>query len=127
MGLKSRAILLLSKYRALYPYIVAQGKLESGNFSSRVFKTNNNYFGMKLPTKRPTTAIGAGLMSPEGNNYANYSSESDSVQDLLLWMDYTKFPLAVEDSNQYVTELKKRNYFGSSAEAYLKNINYWLT
>jgi len=109
------------------PYIIAQAKLESGNFTSRVFKTDNNYFGMKLPVKRPTVAAGPGLMSPEGNNYARYNSESDSVTDLLLWMEYTKFPVAVDSPEQYTMELKSRNYFGSSESAYLKNIKYWLT
>lgn len=126
MGLKSRVVILFSKYRALMPYIIAQAKLESGNFSSKVFKTDNNYFGMKLPVKRPTVAAGPGLLSPEGNHYAHYNSESDSVTDLLLWMEYTKFPTVVYNSEVYVSELKSRNYFGSSETSYLKNINYWL-
>lgn len=127
MGLKSRVVILFSKYRALMPYIIAQAKLESGNFTSRVFKTDNNYFGMKLPVKRPTVAAGPGLMSPEGNNYAHYNSESDSVTDLLLWMEYTKFPVSVDSPEQYTRELKSRNYFGASEVVYLKNIKYWLT
>jgi len=126
MGLKSRVVILFSKYRALMPYIIAQAKLESGNFTSRVFKTDKNYFGMKLPVKRPTVAAGPGLMSPEGNNYAHYNSESDSVTDLLLWMEYTKFPTSVNDSQEYTRELKSRNYFGVSETVYIKNINYWL-
>lgn len=126
MGIKSRVVILFSKYRALMPYIIAQAKLESGNFTSKVFKTDNNYFGMKLPVKRPTVAAGPGLLSPEGNHYAHYDSESDSVTDLLLWMEYTKFPVSVDSAETYTRELKSRNYFGSSETSYLKNINYWL-
>lgn len=126
MAIKARAVILLSKYRALYPYIVAQAKLETGNFTSRVFKENKNYFGMKMPRVRPTVAIQEGLKSPEGNNYAAYKSESDSVTDLLLWMEYTRFPVSVDNSETYVRQLKQRNYFGSSEISYLKNIDYWL-
>lgn len=108
------------------PYIVAQAKLESGNFTSRVFKLNNNYFGMKMPKVRPTTASSPGLLSPEGNNYAYYNSESDSVADLLLWMDYTKFPTRVANAMDYTRELKSRKYFGASEIVYAKNIEYWL-
>jgi hypothetical protein len=121
-----RLIVIFSKYRALLPYMVAQAKLETGNFRSRVFRENKNYFGMKMPKVRPTKAIGDGLLSPEGNYYANFRSEADSIADLLLWFDYTKFPTSVTDSSQYVSELKRRGYFGSSETAYLKNINFWL-
>ena len=46
--------------RVQHPYIVyAQAIIESGNFSSKIFKENNNLFGMKLAYQRPTTAIRA--------------------------------------------------------------------
>jgi len=127
MALKIRAIALFSKYRALMPYILAQAKHETGNFTSKVFKENKNYFGMKLPRVRPSKAIGPGLMSPEGNNYARYASEIDSLLDLFMWMDYSKFPLAVESSAQYAKELKNRGYYGDTEIAYLRGINNWLT
>ena len=39
-----------------YPHIVlAQAKLESGGFKSKIFKQNHNMFGMRLPKQRPTT------------------------------------------------------------------------
>lgn len=82
---------------------------------------------MKMPRVRPTVAIQEGLKSPEGNNYASYKSESDSVTDLLMWMEYTKFPTSVDSSETYVRQLKARNYFGSSEISYLKNIDYWLS
>ena len=41
-----------------YPGIVyAQGVIESGGFSSQLFKLNNNIFGMRLPMYRKTYAI----------------------------------------------------------------------
>lgn len=126
MSLKSKGIILLSKYRALFPYIVAQAKVETGNFTSNVFLKNKNYFGMKLPKVRPTLAQ-PGLMSPEGNNYAAYGSESDSVVDLLMWFDYTKFPIAVESVEEYSKELKNRAYYGVAESSYTKNLKYWLT
>lgn len=127
MSAKNSIIILFSKYRALMPYILAQSKLETANFTSKVFRENNNMFGMKLPRIRPTTATGAGLLSPEGNNYANYTSTAESLQDLFLWMDNTKFPLAVVDSEQYARELKQRNFYGVTQAQYLKNLNFWLT
>ena len=49
----------LKKLKVKYKDIViAQAKLESGGFSSPIFKENNNLFGMKMAEKRPTVAIG---------------------------------------------------------------------
>ncbi|MCH9735998.1 MAG: glucosaminidase domain-containing protein [Actinomycetia bacterium] len=58
--------------------IIAQAQLESGNFSSNIFKENHNLFGMKLPSRRPTMAIG------ENRGFAVYPSWMDSVVDYFL-------------------------------------------
>lgn len=40
-----------------HPYIVyAQAIIESGNFTSKIWKENNNMFGMKMPERRATLA-----------------------------------------------------------------------
>ena len=50
----------LKDLRVKYPEVaLAQMKLESANGTSSMFRENNNLFGMKLPKKRPTTALGA--------------------------------------------------------------------
>lgn len=65
-----------------YPDIVmAQAKIETGHFTSKVFKENNNLFGMKLPEKRNTTAVG------EQHNHAMYTSWKQSVIDYKIWQD----------------------------------------
>ena len=59
-----------------FPYIVyAQARLESGNFNSDVFRANNNLFGMRLATSRPSTNHG------EQGTYALYTSWKESVED----------------------------------------------
>ncbi len=46
---------LLRSSNIKYPYIVlAQAKIESGNYTSKVFRENNNLFGMKEPNVRTT-------------------------------------------------------------------------
>jgi len=65
-----------------YPDIVfAQAILESGNFTSKLFKTHNNLFGMKVPSKRKTTALNK-------KGYAKYDSVDDSIQDYYLFQQY---------------------------------------
>jgi hypothetical protein len=50
---------LLLEMNVRFPHIVlAQARLESGNFKSRIFLENNNFFGMKQAKRRPTTNKG---------------------------------------------------------------------
>ena len=66
-----------------YPEIVwAQAILESGNFGSKVFHKNNNLFGMKMPSRRNTVALGT------SSGYAVYESWQESVHDYKLYQEY---------------------------------------
>jgi len=65
-----------------FPDIVfAQAVLESGSFTSRLTKENNNIFGMRRPTKRPTTSVG------ESHGYAVYESWRESIEDYALFQE----------------------------------------
>lgn len=112
-----RAISLFSKYRALFPYMEAQARHETNDFKSRVYQIDHNLYGMKFTDGRRGQVAERGLMSPEGNNYARYSSDSASVVDLCKWFDYTGFPVSVASAEQYVTELQARNYYGKTEAA----------
>lgn len=121
----SKALIIFSKYRALLPFILAQAKHETGNFKSGVYKANNNLFGMKHPYKRPSVGE-RGTLAPDGGHYQKYSGDSESVNDLLLWMEYTKFPTTVKDAEQYALELKGRSYYGDTIENYTKGLKFWM-
>lgn len=120
-----RAVALFSKYRELMPYMVAQAKLETANFTSRVYRENHNMFGMKWTDGRRGQNAKKGLLSPEGNYYAHYATDSASVFDLILWFEYKGFPVSVKDATEYARELKERNYFGADLEVYVRNLKYW--
>jgi len=97
-----------------FPHIVfAQAVLESGNFKSEIFKTNHNLFGLKIATRRPSTANG------EENGHAYYDNWRESVQDYAMFQaaylndikteeEYFQYLRAnyAEDS-EYVEKLKK--------------------
>lgn len=97
-----------------YPDIVmAQAKIETGHFTSKVFKENHNLFGMKLAYQRNTTAVG------EQHNHARYTSWRQSVIDYKIWQDrligklntrskYLRYlDKHYAESKQYVTLIKK--------------------
>jgi flagellum-specific peptidoglycan hydrolase FlgJ len=67
-----------------YPDIVfAQAVLETGHFRSDLFQKANNLFGMKLPSKRETVAIGK-----TNGGYAVFPNWESSVIDYGLWQSY---------------------------------------
>ena len=66
----------LKELNVKFPYIaLAQAKLETGNFTSKVFREGNNLFGMREAKQRITTAKGT------ENNHAYYYSWGESVLD----------------------------------------------
>lgn len=131
MGLGNKVVVLVSKYRNLLPYVVAQAKLESANFTSKVYKADNNMFGMKFVGREGTTR---GLQAPEFDNgnptyYAHYVNDAASLRDLLVWFELKKFPVQVAGTKEYSEELRKRGYFGTTETAravYQKNLDYWI-
>lgn len=82
----------------VYPDIaIAQSLLETGHFKSKIFKENNNLFGMKNPTKRNTLSKGT------KNGHAYYDTWQDSVNDYKLWQSSMKFDQYSRD--QYFSKL----------------------
>jgi uncharacterized FlgJ-related protein len=108
--------------------IVSQATFESGNFTNRAFKIANNYFGMKMPSRRPKTYIdGASsiVMQSEGSTpYANYNSRLRSVQDLIQgWHAYNKTDWnKITSPEVYASYLKKKGYYGGQENIYRSSL-----
>ena len=60
--------------------VVAQAVLETGWFTSKNFKVNNNLYGMRVPYNRMTTA------DTSINGYAHYKKWEESVIDYYLML-----------------------------------------
>lgn len=91
------------KYGIKFPDIVfAQAVLESGAFTSKLFKTANNLFGMKVPTKRETSSVGK-----TQSGYSKYTDWNLSVYDYFLWQDYMLKNKSELTKNQYLALLGK--------------------
>ena len=102
----------LVKIGVAYPDVVlAQAKIETGNFTSKIFRENNNMFGMKLPYRRQTTAVG------ESRNHAKYTDWIQSIRDYKLWQD--KMIHRAPTKRAYLAYLR-RNY--AEDKNYIKKI-----
>lgn len=76
--------------------VLAQMKLESGNYQSKLAKENNNYFGMRHPAQRLTVSV------KSKNGYAHYRNWCYSVLDYALWQRRYAYNLSEDD---YLTKL----------------------
>jgi uncharacterized FlgJ-related protein len=102
---------LISYLKALnikYPEVVfAQAVIESGNFTSKKFKKDNNLFGMKKARSRATLALNS-----EGN-YARFNTWRESVIDYALYQ------------SMFVRKIKSRDaYISHLADSYATSPNY---
>jgi len=80
-----------------YPEVVmAQAKLETGNFQSEIFNQNNNLFGMKKAYSRISTSSGVNL------GHATYRCWYDSLVDYAL---YTSRYVRVQNEDELLTHL----------------------
>ena len=74
----------LKENGAWYPDILLkQAKIESGNYTSAIYKTGNNLYGMRRVYKRQTTQSGG------NKGYGTYNNWCLSVLDRLLWDMFT--------------------------------------
>ena len=90
-----------------YPEIVkAQMVLETGNFKSVVYKTNNNVFGMRLAKQRITLATGDNL------KHAVYKNVEESIIDRLIY------------EAKYMNNLSKEEYYSFLDKLYATGDNY---
>jgi uncharacterized FlgJ-related protein len=99
--------------------IVAQAAHETGNFTSPVFLTNRNPFGMKEPKVRPTTAKGTRL------NHAYYNSLEDAVKDFRLWWQYNRMLAYYGGVEVYANVLKSKGYYEAGIAEYIRGMSYF--
>ena len=91
-----------------FPHIVlAQSQIETGYYKSKIFKENNNLFGMKQARQRPTTNRGT------ENNHAYYDTWKQSVVDYALYQ--AKYLSRLRTEEEYLS------YLGQS---YAEDPNY---
>lgn len=91
-----------------YPHIVlAQAKLETGNFTSQSFTSANNMFGMKQAKARVNTARGTEM------GHAHYETWIESLYDYALF------------HNAYLNKLRTENqYYSYLAQNYAEDPQY---
>lgn len=93
-----------------------QAKLESGNFTSHIFKENNNLFGMKVARSRPTTAL------CESIGHAKYKDWKLCVTDYALFQ--SAYARKIRSEEEYFNYLGRTYAEDGSYVEKLKKIYY---
>ena len=128
----NQAVILLSPWRNLRPYIIAQAKLESENFNSNIYRKTNNPLAMGHARKRKQLGDPqASDVFERGSTLSiqKYRNDTQGFRDMFLWFEQFQnppFPRSVPNAASYVRELKKRHYFGLDEALYLKGVEHWL-
>lgn len=100
--------------------LTAQSMHETGNFTSRLYREQNNMFGMRHPIVRDTLSI------KENNGFATFADLSDSVKDLILY--FKEFDIKPKDwqglkaVSDYVRIIKSKGYFTDDYLAYFNAV-----
>ena len=76
--------------------VFRQARLESANFTSRVFRANNNMFGFKQAFKRANTQSGV------LGSYAYYNTCQECVIDYALYQTYSAKNMTEEQYIQFL-------------------------
>lgn len=99
--------------------IAAQARFESADYTSNVFKKNNNTSGIKF-IGQPNAV--RGTLSPEGDYYAHFNTIQDGINDKIVRLYNITMrgvtPKQLKDStnaDEFADLLKKRGYYGNTA------------
>lgn len=107
MQFKDSVLNFIFELRLEHPYIVySQAIIESGNFTSNIWRENNNMFGMKMPERRATLAIGI------NKGHSIYRNWKECI------IDYSLFQMA------YLKGLSEDEYFIKIGNSYAEDDSY---
>lgn len=108
---KEKLVDALKELNVKFPHIVmAQSMVETGHWKSKIFKENNNLFGMKQARVRINTALGT------QNNHAYYDTWTESVYDYAFYQC------------RYLSKIKTEDeYFHYLSNSYAEDTRYVAT
>jgi hypothetical protein len=99
-------------------YVTAQSAHETNGWTSHIFNSNNNAFGM--------TYVGQSTAAGQKNGYAYYINVNQSVTDFSKWWARRNlFYMPILSLADYVRHLKVNNYFEDTEANYLRGCQFW--
>jgi hypothetical protein len=104
---EARLVEKIQQLNIRFPHIaLAQAKLESGGYESKIFQENKNLYGMKEARVRINVATGT------SRGHATYSHWEDSVTDYAFWCA------------TYASQCKTEEQFYALLARYAEDVRY---
>jgi len=100
--------------------LLALARHETGNFTSAIFRENNNPWGMKVAVVRTTTNIG------ENRGHARYRNLEDAVVDMIHYLiSFRTNPGDFANISSFAQELKNDRYYEDTVANYTRGLLRW--
>lgn len=116
--------------KALAALVVSQAAHETGNFTSPIFKENNNIGGYTWKGSR--YQVRPGRIADNGEPVGHYATIEDSVKEIVDWIYRRraegKFPAdlsIIADPLSYAQLLKNSGYFTDALVNYVNGLKKW--
>jgi len=111
--------------------IVAQARHETADFTSPIFRENNNAFGYTYVSGAKYQLPTGGRIADNGKATARYANIEDSTREMVAWLQRRqkegKFKLSdLTTPEAYAAALKGSGYYGDTESRYLTAIKKWL-
>jgi flagellum-specific peptidoglycan hydrolase FlgJ len=122
-----------TEYAPYAAWIIAQAKHESANFTSRVYRTDNNPFGLKYYSD--SVSMGTkGLAASDGGNYTHFKNDQIAFKAYLNWIRREThagrktgpLPTNYTTVDQFAQGLRDRGYYTDSVSNYTAALKRWL-
>ena len=122
---------VLEEYAAYGPWLEAMAKHETNNFQSAVFKDLKNMFGMKTPSRRPTTGTPsdryeAGEYKGKHAPFLKFKNTKDSARDMVLYLREFNVPTSYQSHLDFFHRLKRNGYWTGDYNQYVKGVERYL-
>lgn len=112
---EEKLISLMNELNIKFPHIVlAQAKVESGNYTSKIFRENHNLFGMKEARVRIHTSQGTQF------NHAYYNTWRESVYDYAFYQ--CRYLSKINTEDEYLSYLGQSYAEASNYVSILKTM-----
>jgi hypothetical protein len=110
------------------PYViellVAQSKLESGNYKNSLTPYNNVF--ARHYSKRDTFAISAGAPAEGHTRFAKYPSVESATLSQLWYFRRLNYSFNWKSPYQFALELKKKHYYEATIMGYTKGLQRFM-
>lgn len=110
-------------------YWAAVARHETADYTSNLFLSCNNLFGMSLVAQRQTTQVGKcpGKYDTPPQDFGKYFSPASAVDDLILYLRARKYPSDFDAVETMVAYMKGKSYFTGDEIAYRESVKLRLT